>query len=163
MKHLIVAAALSAALTMPAFAKNFAIPEKNPIATVVLPDDWDADAIDTGVEVTSKDGEIYMAFETAKAANAEAALNDSLDYLKGKGVKLEESSMKQQELTMNGMKGIQVNFTGKDKDGDAQISLMLLVPSKDRIVVLTYWGSPEGAKANGAPLDKIADSIKPVN
>jgi hypothetical protein len=78
-------------------------------------------------------------------------------------VKLDESSMKQTELTMNGMKGIQVNFTGKDKDGDAQISLMLLAASKDRIVVLTYWGSPDGAKANGAALAKIAESIKPVN
>jgi hypothetical protein len=163
MKRFIAAVAFSAALAMPAAAKNFAIPAKNPIATLVLPDDWSADEIDTGVEVTSKDDEVYLAFETVKAKNAEAALNDSLDYLKGKGVTVDESSMKQQELTMNGMKGIQVTFTGKDKDGDAQISLMLLAASKDRLVMLTYWASPEGAKANDAALNKIAESIKPLN
>ena len=163
MKRIILACAIAAIVSIPAFAKSFAIPSENPVATVVLPDDWNADEIDTGVEVTSKDDEVYMAFETVKAASAEEALNEGLDYLKAKGVKLDESSMKQQEMNINGMKGIAVNFTGKDKDGDAEISLILLGASKDRLVMLTYWSSPEGAKANGDTLNKIADSIKPVN
>jgi hypothetical protein len=163
MKRIILACAIAAIMSIPAFAKSFAIPSENPVATVVLPDDWNADEIDTGVEVTSKDDEVYMAFETVKASSAEEALNEGLDYLKAKGVKLDESSMKQQEMNINGMKGIAVNFTGKDKDGDAEISLILLGASKDRLVMLTYWSSPEGAKANGDTLNKIADSIKPVN
>ena len=163
MKRIILACAIAAIMGTPAFAKSFAIPSENPVATVVLPDDWNADEIDTGVEVTSKDDEVYMAFETVKASSAEEALNEGLDYLKAKGVKLDESSMKQQEMNINGMKGIAVNFTGKDKDGDAEISLILLGASKDRLVMLTYWSSPEGAKANGDTLNKIADSIKPVN
>ena len=163
MKRIILACAIAAIVSIPAFAKSFAIPSENPVATVVLPDDWNADEIDTGVEVTSKDDEVYMAFETVKASSAEEALNEGLDYLKAKGVKLDESSMKQQEMNINGMKGIAVNFTGKDKDGDAEISLILLGASKDRLVMLTYWSSPEGAKANGDTLNKIADSIKPVN
>jgi hypothetical protein len=163
MKRIILACAIAAIVSIPAFAKSFAIPSENPVATVVLPDDWNADEIDTGVEVTSKDDEVYMAFETVKASSAEEALNEGLDYLKAKGVKLDESSMKQQEMNINGMKGIAVNFTGKDKDGDAEISLILLGASKDRLVMLTYWSSPEGAKANGDALNKIADSIKPVN
>ena len=163
MKRIILACAIAAIVSIPAFAKSFAIPSENPVATVVLPDDWNADEIDTGVEVTSKDDEVYMAFETVKASSAEEALNEGLDYLKAKGVKLDESSMKQQEMNINGMKGLAVNFTGKDKDGDAEISLILLGASKDRLVMLTYWSSPEGAKANGDTLNKIADSIKPVN
>ncbi|GLS21117.1 hypothetical protein GCM10007874_41340 [Labrys miyagiensis] len=163
MKRIILACAIAAIMSTPAFAKSFAIPSENPVATVVLPDDWNADEIDTGVEVTSKDDEVYMAFETVKASSAEEALNEGLDYLKAKGVKLDESSMKQQEMTINGMKGLAVNFTGKDKDGDAEISLILLGASKDRLVMLTYWSSPEGAKANDDALNKIADSIKPVN
>ena len=163
MKRFLLACAVVAIMGTPALAKSFAIPSENPVATVVLPDDWDADEIDTGVEVNSKDNEVYMAFETVKSANAEEALNEGLDYIKSKGVKLDESSMKQQETTIGGMKGIAVNFTGKDKDGDAQISLILLAASKDRLIMLTYWSSPEGAKANEDDLNKIADSIKPVN
>jgi len=163
MRRILLAGAALAFIATPAFAKNSAIPAQNPVATVVLPDDWDADEIDNGVEVTSKDGEIYIAFEAVKASKAEAALNEGLDYLKGKGVKIDESSMKQKEETINGMKGIEVDFTGKDKDGDTQISLMLLGASKERFVMLTYWGTPDGAKANAEALNKIAESIKPVN
>ena len=163
MRRILLAGAALAFIATPAFAKNSAIPAQNPVATVVLPDDWDADEIDNGVEVTSKDDEIYMAFEVTKASKAEAALNEGLDYLKGKGVKLDDSSMKQEELTINGMKGIAVNFTGKDNDGDTRISLMLLGASKDRLVMLTFWGTPDGAKANAETLTKITDSIKPVN
>src|SRR6516225_1725925 len=99
MRRILLAGAALAFIATPAFAKNSAIPAQNPVATVVLPDDWDADEIDNGVEVTSKDDEIYMAFEVTKASKAEAALNEGLDYLKGKGVKLDDSSMKQEELT----------------------------------------------------------------
>jgi hypothetical protein len=163
MKRILFACAVAALMSAPALARNFAIPAKNPVATVVLPDDWDGEVIDNGVEVTSADDEIYIAFEAVKAAKAEAALNEGLDYLKGKGVKIDESSLKQKELTVNGMKGVEVDLTGKDKDGDAVISLMLLAASKDRLVILTYWGTPDGTKANADALNKIVQSIKPVN
>jgi hypothetical protein len=163
MKRILFACAIAALASTPALARNFAIPASHPVATVVLPDDWDGETIDAGVEVTSKDDEIYIAFEAVKASKAEAALNEGLNYLKGKGVKIDEKSMKQKELTINGMRGIEVDFTGMDQDGETQISLMLLGASKDRVVMLTYWGSPEGTKANADALNKIVASIKPVN
>ena len=46
-----------------------------------------------------------MAFETVKASKADKALDEAADYLKSKGVKFDESSIKEQELTVNGMKG----------------------------------------------------------
>jgi hypothetical protein len=162
MKKLLLVALLA---TVPsfAFAKNFAIPEKNPVATLVLPDDWDADTIDTGVEVTSKDGEVYIAFETVKAAKVENAVKEAIEYLVEKGVNLDASSMKQKDATINGMQGTDIEWSGKDKDGDAKISLTILQASKDRLIMLTYWASPEGEKANLEALNKIATSIKPLN
>jgi hypothetical protein len=162
MKKLLIAALLAGVPSF-AFAKNFAIPKNDPVATVVLPDDWDADAIDSGVEVTSKDGEVYIAFETVKAADVKTAVGEAIDYLVSKGVKLDSSSMKQKEVTVNGLSGVDIDWIGTDKDGDTEISLMVLGASKDRLVMLTYWGTPEGGKANGEELNKIAQSIKPVN
>jgi hypothetical protein len=162
MKKLLIAALLAGVPSF-AYAKNFAIPKNNPIATVVLPDDWDADTIDSGVEVTSKDGEVYIAFETVKAADIKTAIGEAIDYLVSKGVKLDASSMKQKDETINGMSGAEIDWSGTDKDGPTQISLTILAASKDRLVMLTYWGTPEGGKANAETLNKIAESIKPVN
>jgi hypothetical protein len=162
MKKLFLAALLA---SVPAFAnaKSFAVPPKNPIATVVLPDDWDADEIDTGVEVTSEDGDVYIAFETVKTANVKSAVEEAIGYLLKKGVKLDGDSMKQKDIKINGMDGFEIDWDGKDKDGDTKISLTLLAPSKDRMVMLTYWASPEGEKKNMDALMKIEKSIKPVN
>jgi hypothetical protein len=162
MKKFLIAALLLGAPSF-AYAKNFAIPKDNPVATVVLPDDWDAETIDSGVEVTSKDGEVYIAFETVKATKIQDAIGEAIDYLVKKGVKLDASSMKQKDITINGMPGADIDWTGTDKDGATEISLTMLFPTKERLVMLTYWGTPEGGKANAETLNKIAQSIKPVN
>ncbi|SDR39340.1 hypothetical protein SAMN05444161_3449 [Rhizobiales bacterium GAS191] len=162
MKKLLLAALLASAPGF-VYAKNFAVPPKNPIATVSLPDDWDADEIDTGAEVTSADGEVYIAFETVKAAKVETAVKEAIDYLVKKGVNIEAASMKQKDITINGMTGFEIDWDGKDKDGAAKISLTLLAPTKDRFVMLTYWASPEGEEKNMEALMKIEKSIKPIN
>jgi hypothetical protein len=38
----------------------------------------------------------------------------------------------------------------------------MLFPTKERLVMLTYWGTPEGGKANAEALDNIIKSIKPA-
>ena len=43
----------------PVFAKTFAIPSENPIATVNIPNSWEPNEYDGGVEGTSKDGDFY--------------------------------------------------------------------------------------------------------
>jgi len=161
MKKLLIAALLLGAPSF-AYAKEFAIPQDKPIATVVLPDDWEADDIDSGVEVTSKDGEVYIAFESVKATKLEAAIKEAVEYLVKKGVKLDTSTAKQTEITVNGMPGVDLNWSGTDKDGPTQISLTMLFPTKERLVMLTYWGTPEGGKANAEALNKIIQSIKPA-
>jgi hypothetical protein len=32
-----------------------------------------------------------------------------------------------------------------------------------KFLLLTYWGTPDGAKANKAAIDKIEGSLSPVN
>ena len=52
-------------------------------------------------------------------------------------------------------------FTGKDKDGPANISLTLVkTNAKAKFLMLYYWGSPAGEKANASDLEAIADSIQ---
>jgi hypothetical protein len=162
MKRLLIAALLAAVPSF-AYAKNYAIPKNNPVATLALPDDWEADTIDSGVEVTSKDGEVYIAFETVKAADAKSAVGEAIDYLVSKGVKIDASSMKTKDGAINGMPSTEIDWKGTDKDGDTEISLIVVQASKDRLVMLTYWGTPEGGKANEDALNKIAASIKPIN
>jgi hypothetical protein len=54
-----------------------------------------------------------------------------------------------------------MTFTGKDKDGAANVSLTLVATNASgKFLLLYYWGSSEGEKANSADLKKISDSIQ---
>lgn len=151
--------ALSPAL---ALAKSFTIPDPKPIAVVTLPDDWENNEINKGVESTSEDEEIYLAVEVVDLEDVAKAVADTIKWLKSKGVEVNQDTQKKDDITINGMSGVQVRWTGKDEDGVAHIGLTVLTVTEKRGLILTYWGSPDGEKANLKELQGIAESLKPV-
>lgn len=151
--------ALAPSLTL---AKSFTIPDPNPVAVVTLPDDWENNEIDKGVESTSEDEEIYLAAEVVELEDVAKAVADTIKWLKSRGVEVDQATQKKDEVNINGMTGIQVRWTGKDEDGVANIGLTVLTVTEKRGLILTYWGSPDGEKENMKELKAIAESLKPV-
>lgn len=151
--------ALSPAL---AVAKSYTIPDPNPVAVVTIPDDWETTVISKGIEVESEDEEIYIAIEVIEVAKVEKAIEEAISWLKSKDVVVDVATQKQGELTINGIPGFQVTWTGKDNDGPTNVSLTLLVTSESKGLMVTYWASPEGEKDNMKALQGIIESLKPV-
>ena len=157
---LLLAALVATALITPAFGKTYKIPDEMPIASITVPDSWKSTEIDKGIEAQSADGEVYFAVEATSAKGLEKTIEEAVEYLKGEGVTVEESSMKQTEGTVNGMKGWDITWSGKDKEGAAVISLTVLAVSDDAGLMITYWGSPAGTKKFDKELGEILNSIK---
>jgi hypothetical protein len=144
-----------------AHAGTFPIPADNPIATVSIPDTWGPNAYEGGVEGTSADGKIYVAFESIDADDVKSATEEGLKFFIKSGVTLDKDSMKTKDTKVNNLPAFDLTFTGKDKDGPANISLTLVeTNAKGKFLLLYYWGSSEGEKANGAELKAISDSIQ---
>lgn len=150
---------LTASLAVSSFAETHKVPEEKPVATVSIPDDWKTNAFDDGVEATSEDGEVYLAIEKANAKGVSDSMDEALKYLKDKGVKVDTETMKQSEGKLAGMDVVDIDFKGKDDDGDANISLMIISVSSDKGLLLTYWASPEGEKKHQSELNEITQSI----
>ena len=144
----------------PAFGKTFKVGDETPIASITVPDSWKSKEIDKGIEAQSADGEVYFAVEATDAKGLEKTIEEAVEYLKGQGVTVEESSMKQTEGSVNGMKGWDVTWNGKDKEGAAIVSLTVLAVSDDAALMITYWASPEGTKKFDKELGEILNSIK---
>ncbi len=142
------------------FAETYSLPDDKPFVSIAVPDAWDTDEIDDGIESTSKDGQVYFYVEVTDADNVKAAMDEGVKYLQSKGVTLDADSAKDQEGKLNGMEVVGVKWDGKDEDGAAKISLTVIVVSEDKGLLLVYWGSPDGAKANQDDLNKIVNSIK---
>jgi hypothetical protein len=163
MRRLSVAFALLALGLAPslAVAGTFPVPAENPIATVSIPDSWSPNAYEGGVEGTSSDGKLYVAFETVDAADVKSATEEGLKYYIKNGVTIDQASMKTKDIKINKLDAFDLSFTGKDKDGPANISLTLVqTNAAGKFLLLYYWGSSEGEKANGADLKAISDSIQ---
>jgi len=162
MKTLPILAALAIGLTAAsAEAKTFAVPDDDPIATVTIPDAWGPNPYDGGVEGTSADGKVYVAVEEVKADDVKSAIEEGFKFFIKQGVEVDASTQKSQDIKINGLDAFDMSVSGKDKDGPADISLTLVeTKAKNRFLLLYYWGSPEGAKANLPELKAISDSIQ---
>jgi hypothetical protein len=144
-----------------AAAGTFPVPAENPIATVSIPDNWAPNAYEGGVEGTSADGKIYVAFESVDATDVKSATEEGLKYFIKNEVTIDPDSLNTKDIKINDLAAFDLSFTGKDKDGPANISLTLVeTNAKGKFLLLYYWGSSEGEKANGAELKAISDSIQ---
>lgn len=160
MKRLSICALLSCALVATAFAKTYKLPEDGPAVSITVPDSWETDEIEDGIESTSEDGEIYFYAEMTDADNVKEAMTEGVKYLQGKGVTVDADSAKDHEGKVNGLDVVGVSWSGKDEEGPARISLSVVVLNNEKGLLLVYWGSPEGEKKNQADLSKISNSIK---
>jgi hypothetical protein len=145
----------------PANAATFPVPDENPIATVSIPDSWEPKAYDGGVEATSKDGLIYIAIEEVAAEDIKSATEEGLKFFVKSGVTIDFDSQKAHDVKINALDAFDMSFTGKDKDGPTNVSLTLVkTNAKGKILMLYYWGSAEGEKANAHDLQAVSDSIQ---
>ena len=166
MSFLTLRACLVAVLmtTAPAFvaARSYTIPDPGAVAIVTMPEDWETTEIAKGIESTSEDEAVYVAVEVTEMKDVSKAIADSILWLKSKDVEIDRATQKQGEITINGMTGVQVKWDGKDEDGPTQVSLTVLQVTDTKGLILTYWASPAGEKANLKNLAAIIESLKPV-
>ena len=154
-------------LLLPAFivtaqAGEFKLPKDKPLITVSFPNDWKVKYDDGGLDVESADEEIYFYLDAHDSKDVDKALKDTIDYLKKEGVTVDKSTQKKKEATVNGMGYGSFSWSGKDKDGDTKVSLMLFEPTAGKMILVLYWGTPEGEKKHAEELGAIILSIKPA-
>lgn len=157
-----VIAGLIASVPAALNAKTYTVPDPNPVAVVTIPDDWTATTLPKGVEALSEDEDVYVAIEVTDLQDVAKAIADAIIWLKSKDVVLDRATQAQQDITVNGMTGVQIKWEAKDVDGPTQVSLTVLQASDTKGLVLTYWGTEEAAKENAVDLNTIITSLKLV-
>lgn len=163
MKSILLAGFIALGFCGAAVAKDVKLPDDNPVVTMTVPDDWSPRDAGEGIEATSPDGSTYIAFEVSDAKDITKLIEEAIKFLAKEGVTLDPATKKQSEGEINGMKGVNLEFDGKDKDGPTKIALTMLVPTAEKVVLVTFWGNAEGVAKNGAALGGIMKSVKPAS
>src|SRR5262245_17886452 len=162
MKPFLLPILLAAAFPGAALAETFKLPNDNPAVIVTLPDAWSPQEDDGWVEATSDDEEMFVAFEVTGLMDFEESLKETIQYLADEGVTVDTDSESKAPFEINGMKGMEVAWKGKDNDGAVSISLSVIAVAPDKILLLTYWSTPKGDTEQQPMLREILKSIRKI-
>ena len=162
MKTLLLAAAVSiVALASPAFAKRLAVPSEDPAVTLVIPDTWEMKEIKYGYQAISpgKDVAFYVEYAAGKRVKEMTDLNN--EWLKENSIKT-IGKPEEKELDFNGISGSVLKYKATDENGATNINFAFLPAGRDRVIMLTLWGSDAEQEKHGQDVNAILGSIKPI-
>lgn len=159
MKTMLLAAALLAALAVPAAAKNFAVPTNDPAITLAIPDTWETSEIDFGFSASSPNEDVAFYVEYADKKKIDKMMEVTDEWMEEQGIKPQGDP---EVIEVEGPpKGTIYKFKAKDKNGPTNVSFTL-IPTKNRLIMLTLWGSNEEQAKHSKDIDAILGSIKAI-
>ena len=160
MKKFLIAASAVLLLASTASAKVWEIPSNRPVASLNMPNAWDTNETDNGLEGTSDDGAVYFSVDIASPKKMDGIIDDAAKFLDDQGVKIDTSTQKYSEDKLNGKDIVYISWNGEDKDGPASVGLAVLILDEKTVLVLTYWGTKGDEDKHMPEIGKILDSIK---
>jgi len=161
-RSLFAATVLCLSFTATAWAKNFAVPEKNPAATLVIPDSWKIEEIDYGYSAKSSDGDVFFSVEYAGGSRIEKMLENNTDWMKENHIQAKGKPV-EKDIEIGGLSAKLVHYDAADENGDTMVDFVVIPAGHGRVIMLTLWGSEEELKANQADIDAIKKSVKAIN
>ncbi len=161
MKKSLLVVAFLAALVAPAFAKTFAVPTSNPVATLAIPDSWKTETITYGYSAKSPDGDVFFSVEFADAKRLPQMMKSNDEWMKENKI-VPTGKATEREFDLGGLPASLVSYPAKDENGPTQVDFVFIKAGSDRVIMLTLWASEEEQKANQADIAAIKSSIKAI-
>ncbi len=162
MKMPLLAVVLALFWTQGAFAKEFKLPDDNPVASINLPDSWKPEAIEKGVQGQTADNAVYLSVETTTSEKEMTAIiDDTFARLKEHKVDLSHTVKSERKFLINGLPADELLYDGKDEDGPTMVSITFVTVGKTTLV-LTYWASADSNKKHEPEIEKVLISLKAV-
>jgi len=162
LKRLVIASVTLYAAIAPVFAENLAVPAKNPIATLTIPDSWKLANIDFGYRAESPDGDVYFFVEYASAARVDKLFATNDEWMKENKIK-PKGKAEEKEIEIGGLPARVFTYEATDENGDTLIDFVVIPGSKGRTILLTLWGSEEERETNQTDIMAIQKSLKAIN
>lgn len=164
MKRILASAILTLCIPMSVNAATLKFPSEAPIASIAIPDSWQPEETETGVQGTSSDSAVYLSVDIADSKSIERVTGDAIDFLSKNGVTIDPKTQKETPVEeVNGLQMTTLDWDGKDSDGPVSVGMAFLATSGEKALVVTYWGTKGEEDKHDAELGKILASIKLAN
>ena len=158
MRYGILGATAIVLLSLPAWARDVAVPLKDPAVTLTIPDSWDIKNIDAGVQTIPPDKAVYVYANYGARSELETTLAKYRDWMKSNKIVVNKPSETTTDFA--GTPGRVIRYDTKGKNGKTIVDFIVLNASRDRYVILTVWGSADERAGDVADLTAIMASVK---
>lgn len=145
----------------PAYAKNFAVPDKNPAITLTVPNNWKTQEIEYGYSARPQDEAIFFSVEFASARNIDKMMATNEAWMKENEIK--QVKPIQAEMPINGISSTVFQFRTTDANGPTTVDFILMPAGNERVIMITVWGNDAERETHAKALDDIFGSIKSIN
>ncbi|MGJ4928244.1 hypothetical protein ACQR1I_16055 [Bradyrhizobium sp. HKCCYLS2038] len=156
----LLAALCMAAMSTAALAGSFGVPYEKSAFTVTVPDGWNPNHSEDGVDAAAPGNAFFMTIYTFAGADCTAARDDVVAMLTRNGMSIDRASAKDSAVPLPGLQGSATQYSGsEDKKARQIVALVAPLPGK-RCLQIAQWGTPDGFQRNAAAVTKILGSIK---
>ncbi|KAB0264947.1 hypothetical protein [Microvirga brassicacearum] len=162
MKKLLLSFAVLSMLATPLSAKNFAVPDKDPAATLTVPDNWKVEEIEYGFSAQSPGDDVFFSMEYASKKKLDGMMKTNEAWMKDNDIDFSKKP-EEREMDFNGISGTVLRYDTTDANGPTLVDFVLLPAGKNRVVMLTLWGSETERKKHKAAITSIMESVRPIN
>lgn len=151
-----------AAWVAPAAAQTM-VPAQDPIASFQTPAGWAMGRTSRGVELRSPDAEVFVWFEAYAPAEHERVVREHDVYFRKQGVAF-TGAAHANEMTLGAVTIKTMTHPARWNGAPTVLRYVVYTrtdPTK-RILLMTYWASPEGDARHDAATQALVLSIKPL-
>ena len=156
-----VYALIAASIPLMADAATLKFPSDAPIASIIIPDSWQPEETETGVQATSSDSAVYFSVDVADSKSLDKVTSDAIDFLSKNGVKVDVKTQKETPVSeVNGLQMSTLDWEGEDEDGPVSVGMAFIAKSGDEALVVTYWGTKGEEDKHDSEIASMMMSIK---
>ena len=159
MRKLVLLAAL---LCLPGmvFAKSAKLTADETIAVLEFPDSWKISNIKRGLQAKSPDEEVYVWAELVPSDEVNTVQKEHDDYFEKQKVTMAKAEPVPKEVDGRKWAFIEPQSTWKGKPTVVKYIIINPGIASGKIVVFTYWASPEGDKNYDKEMDGLLNSLR---
>ncbi len=159
MKRSLPALLLALAFVAPLYAGEFKLPEESPKISIQLPEEWETEETDTGLEANNKDGTVFLALDSAPTQEALDELMENMrDLLKEQGKTIDLSKGKEGAREIAGVPAKEITYEAADENGRALVTMSTF--QLDGVFFLLTQSVPQNAaKGDLAEIKKAVGSL----
>jgi hypothetical protein len=160
MRKLVFAVAAFLCLPLLAEAKTAKLTPADTVASLDFPDSWKISSIKRGIEAKSPDEEVYVWAELVPSDEVDAVQKEHDKYFEKQKVTMTKADPVAKDVDGRQWAFIEPQSTWKGKPTLVKYIIINPKVASDKIIVFTYWASPEGDKNYDKEMDGVINSLR---